>query len=98
MKTNLLFVALLSAVLFVGCSKENPGTWAQDKVADRVSTSLELTGLVLQPRAEGGFSGTGKRVEETITVVVTQKPEESRIEWDAKGDRGFVETGYYELR
>jgi hypothetical protein len=57
-----------------------------------------LSGLNLQPRAEGGFTGTGKREEETITVIVTQNPAESRIDWDAKGDRGFVETGFFELR
>lgn len=93
-----VLVLLFAFLFFVGCNGENPGTWPQDKVSEKISKSLELSGLTLQPRAEGGFTGTGKRDEETITVIVTQNPAESRIDWDAKGDRGFVETGFFELR
>jgi hypothetical protein len=98
MKTKIGFVFSLILLLCLGCSRENPGTWPQEKVSEKISQSLELSGLNLQPRAEGGFTGTGKREEETITVIVTQNPAESRIDWDAKGDRGFVETGFFELR
>jgi len=92
------FAMLLVAACFFGCAKENPGLWGKDKVEAQVKKSLELDEVSLEPRTEGGFSGSGKREKETIQVTVKQDAASSRMEWDAKGDRGFVEQGYYELK
>lgn len=81
----------------VGC-KENPGTWPQDKVSAKISESLELVEVTLTP-ATGGFEGSGKREDgETVTFTITQDPAASKMSWDAKGDRGFIEDGFYELK
>lgn len=90
--------ACMTVLLFVGCA-ENPGTWPRDKVSSQVKESLELETIELEARDDGGgFRGQGMRDGETIRFTVEQDAASRRIEWDAKGDRGFEETGYYELR
>ncbi|MCA9127363.1 MAG: hypothetical protein KDB22_09760 [Planctomycetales bacterium] len=84
-------------LLVVGCA-ENPGKWPKDKVQAKIEEKLELTELTLNPREGGGFEGTGKLGGETVTITITQDPASGRMSWDAKGDRGLVETGFYELK
>jgi hypothetical protein len=93
---GLSLVIAISIACLSGC-KDNPGKWAPDKVTTKVAESLEVTDLTLNSTANG-LEGTGKRSDgETITVVVKQDSAGGTIAWDAKGDRGFVETGSYSL-
>ena len=63
-----------------------------------MAESLELTNVTLSP-TERGLEGSGVRSDgETLTLLVTQHPEQSEIRWDARGDRGFVEEGRFQLR
>lgn len=100
MKTPRLFPAIWSLLFFlvlVGC-RENAGTWGEEKVKAKITEKLELTDATLQP-AEGGFTGSGSREDgETVKFTITQDPETGRMSWDAEGDRGFFEDGYYELK
>jgi hypothetical protein len=90
---------LALAILLAGCAADNPGTWSQDKLEAKVMESLELTEIALVPKPEGGYDGTGKRADgETLTFTLTQDATAHRFSWNAKGDRGFVEEGYYELK
>ncbi|GAB5403365.1 MAG: hypothetical protein Aurels2KO_15960 [Aureliella sp.] len=89
-------LALLCLVL-TGC-RENAGTWGEEKVKDKIIEKLELTDATLEP-AESGFTGSGKREDgETVSFTIEQDPETGRMSWDAQGDRGFFEDGYYELK
>ncbi len=93
---SLLCVSLIG--LFGGCA-DNPGTWPQPKLEAKVKESLELTQIALTAQSEGGYTGTGTRADgETLNVTVAQDADAHRISWEAKGDRGFVEDGYYELK
>lgn len=86
------------AVIFTGCA-DNPGKWPLPKLEAKISENLELTSIELAPRPEGGYQGSGQRADgETVKFTITQDPEAHRIEWQAQGDRGFVEDGYYELK
>ncbi len=88
---------LAIAFCLTGCA-ENPGTWSQDKVSAKISESLELTEVSLTKTGDG-YDGTGKRADgETLKFVITQDAEAHRMSWDAKGDRGFFEDGFYELK
>lgn len=90
---------ILLAVLFglSGC-KENPAKWPNDRIAEKVSESLDTTGLTLTA-TEKGLEGTGKREDgESVDVIVTLHPESSEIRWNAQGDRGFIEEGKFQLR
>lgn len=89
---------VLSFFLFSGCA-DNPGKWGADKVSAKVSESLELSDVTITASDGGGFTGSGTRSDgETVTFTITQDAEAHRMSWDAKGDRGFVEDGYYELK
>lgn len=91
---GLSLVMVIGLVCSSGC-KENPGEWAPDKIATQVASSLEITGLSLTSTATG-LEGSGKRADgETISVVVRRDSANKKISWEAKGDRGFVETGSY---
>ena len=82
----------------IGC-RDNPGKWPQPKVQAKIQENLELVEATLTPSPSGGFQGSGKRADgETVTFTITQDPAASRMQWDAKGDRGFVEDGFYELK
>ena len=90
---------VLVGLLILGGCRDNPGTWGAEKVSTKIAASLELSDVTLSPRPEGGFSGSGKRADgETITFTISQDAEAHRMSWDAKGDRGFVEEGFYELK
>ena len=93
-------LCVLSFLCVGGCNPaENPGTWGVEKVSAKIQESLELTDVELTANPEGGFTGTGSRTDgETVTFTITQDPTASRMSWDAEGDRGFVEDGYYELK
>lgn len=93
MKLLVVGVMLLPCL---GC-KDNPGLWGEEKVKAQIIKSLEMDDLTLTANEGGGFTGTGMRGEETLTIEITQDAEASRLSWDAKGDRGFIEDGYYEL-
>ena len=96
---SLSALLVLGSLLCSGCSQDNPGTWPRDRVSAKVMESLQMTEVTLSPDPAGGFSGTGKRADgETLTLTVTQDAATHRISWDAKGDRGFVEDGYFELK
>jgi hypothetical protein len=87
-----LFVALIS-----GC-RDNPGKWPPEKVSTKIAESLELSDVSLSA-VDGKLQGSGVRSDgETVSVTVTQHPESGEIRWDAKGDRGFVEEGYFQLQ
>lgn len=94
--TKWSLLTVFALVVCIGCA-DNPGSWGEDKVKAQIIKSLEMDDLSLTANEEGGFTGTGKRGEETLTVKISQDPEASRLSWDAQGDRGFVEEGYYEL-
>tara|TARA_R110002095_G_scaffold213050_1_gene203099 strand:+ start:382 stop:684 length:303 start_codon:yes stop_codon:yes gene_type:complete len=95
---NLLRVACLSSVLgLMGCA-ENPGTWGDEKVSAKVKESLNLTDVTLTAQTGGGFTGKGMLGEESITFTIQQDPAAHRMSWEAVGDRGFVEEGYYEVK
>lgn len=94
-----LGLLLLSGLLILGGCRDNPGTWGAEQVTTKIAASLELSDVTLSPRPEGGFAGSGKRADgETITFTISQNAEAHRMSWDAKGDRGFVEEGFYELK
>ena len=83
--------------LLPGCGN-NPGQWGEEQVKAKIIESLEMDDLTLTANDGGGFTGTGKRGEETLTIKIDQDPEASRLSWDAQGDRGFIEEGFYELK
>ena len=92
---SMLVVGLL---VTVGCG-QNPGTWGAEKVTAKIAASLELSGVAVTPRPEGGFVGSGMRADgEKIEFTISQDAEAHRMSWDAKGNRGFVEEGFYELK
>ncbi len=98
--TRSIFMCLLlfSCIGLTGCA-ENPGKWGPEKLQVEISERLELVEAEVQPAEEGGYHGTGKRQDgEVVAFTITQQPEKGRMSWDAKGDRGFVEDGYYELK
>jgi len=91
-------LVIIGGLLTGGC-RDNPGTWGAEKVAAKITSSLELSDVTVKARPEGGFAGSGKRADgETITFTIHQDAEAHRLSWDAKGDRGFVEEGFYELK
>jgi hypothetical protein len=97
-KFKLILLILGLSVGLTGC-QDNPGTWQEPKVKVKVMENLELTEATLTPLLEGGFEGSGKRADgETVTFTITQDADAHRMSWDAKGDRGFVEDGFYELK
>lgn len=88
---------VLICIVLAGC-RENAGTWGEEKVKAKITEKLELTDATLQP-ADGGFTGSGTREDgEAVKFTITQDPETGRMSWDAEGDRGFFEDGYYELK
>lgn len=91
-----LFV--LCCLIATGC-RDNPGKWPAEKVEGQIMRSLELVEIIQSDKNPDGFTINGKRSDgETLTITITQDPENSRMSWDAKGDRGFVEQGYHELK
>lgn len=89
--------SLTLLVVFSGC-RDNPGKWTTERVAEKVSESLELSSLELTTTADG-MEGSGKRSDgETVSVVVELQPQDSKFTWEATGDRGFVESGYFQLK
>lgn len=92
-----LSILLLIVAFCLGCKENNPGKWPADQVAVKVSESLELSELVLNATGNG-LEGSGKRSDgETVSVIVKQDETDRKISWEAKGDRGFVESGSYFL-
>ncbi len=95
------YVSCLCASLFVlcaGCRKDNPGLWQAAQVKAQIAESLEMTNVEVKANTtDGGFEGTGMRGAEKITFKITQDPNAFRMSWEARGDRGFFEDGYYEL-
>jgi hypothetical protein len=90
-------LAFLAFSTLAGCG-DNPGKWPVEKVSQKVAESLELSEVSLSA-TERGLEGSGLRADgETVSLVVTQHPDLGEIRWDAKGDRGFVEEGYFQLR
>jgi hypothetical protein len=87
----------LTLFLITGC-KQNPGNWPVEKVTPVVAESLKLSDLVLT-KTSSGMEGKGKTADgETFTVIVKQDPAQSKISWDAKGDRGSFEEGSFSLQ
>lgn len=82
---------------FVGCG-DNPGAWPVEKVQTEIAQRLELTDVKLTAKEGGGFEGTGMLDGETVTLTITQDPDAGRISWNAVGDRGLTEDGFYELK
>jgi hypothetical protein len=88
---------LLSAVLFVGCASESPGTWKQPKVEAEISQRLKLRSISITPAA-GGYTGTGPAEDgETYKLKITQDAAKGRLEYVAEGDRGSHEDGFISL-
>ena len=98
-KKVLTSAILVGFCLVAGCADNNPGNWSQQQVADKMTERFELTDITINPASSGGFEGSGTRADgETITFQVTMDPDNYRINWDAQGDRGFIETdGFYEI-
>lgn len=96
--SSLVLVGCLLIVSLSGCRKDNPGNWPAERVSAKVSESLQLSEFSLSLTANG-LEGNGKRADgETLTVVVTQHPDTNEIRWTAKGDRGSVEEGSFQLQ
>lgn len=96
---KLAVISLVFGLFCLNGCRENPGKWPQDKVQSKIMESLELVEATLTPNPAGGFQGSGKRDDgETVSFTITQDPAASRMQWDAKGDRGFIEDGFYELK
>lgn len=93
---NVLAV-FIGLTAIAGC-KDNPGKWPLEKVSEKIAQSLELSDISLSS-SEGKLQGTGIRPDgEKVKVIVTQHPESYQIQWDAQGDRGFMEEGYFQLQ
>lgn len=91
-------VVMLVCLLLVGCG-DNPGNWPEERVKAKIQEKLELVEVSISERQEGGFEGSGKRADgETVEFEISQNPDEHQMSWEATGDRGFVEEGFYELR
>lgn len=87
-----------STSVLVGCKKDNPGLWPVEKIEAKLVERFELTEISLTP-TEGGFTGEGKTSEgETLKLEIKQFPDDSKFTWDAQGDRGLFEDGFYELK
>lgn len=92
-----MLIVCLFVVCCVGC-RDNPGKWSPEKVSAKVAESLELSEFSLS-KSDGKLQGSGIRDDgQTVSVTVTQHPESGEIRWDAKGDRGFFEEGYFQLQ
>ncbi len=91
------FGVLLSAVLFLGCASESPGTWKQPKVESEISQRLKLKNITLTP-VTGGYTGTGTAEDgETYKLRITQDAAKGRLDYVAEGDRGSAEDGFISL-
>ena len=94
---------LLLSLVLVGC-QDNPGTWPKEKLAEHVKDSLNRQGLemsevTLTEQEGGGYSGVGKVADgEKLQLTVTQDADAHRLTWEAKGDRGSILDGSYELK
>ena len=91
------WLVLVICFLLAGCA-ENPGTWGEEKIKDKIVESLEMDDLTLTAKTGGGYEGSGKRGEEILTIEITQDPDAHRLSWDVVGDRGFMEQGFFELK
>lgn len=94
---------LLLSLTLTAC-RDNPGNWPKEKLAEHVKDSLikqgiEVTDVTLNAKEGGSYEGTGSVVGgESLKLIVKQDPAASRITWEAKGDRGSVLDGSYELK
>jgi hypothetical protein len=92
-----VLVLFIGLAAIAGC-RDNPGKWPLEKVSAKIAESLELSDISLSS-SEGKLQGTGIRPDgEKVKVIVTQLPESYQIQWDAQGDRGFMEEGYFQLQ
>ncbi|QDV61454.1 hypothetical protein Pan14r_46210 [Crateriforma conspicua] len=91
-------VALILAVCLpsVGCQPaNNPGTWDEAKASEYIKEQLSLESVELTKTSDG-FTGTGTDADgETFELVLTQQPDQNRLEYDATGSRGTMENGFY---
>lgn len=88
----LVFVCLLQP----GCgSSDHPGNWPQSKVESMLTERMQLKSISLAP-GDGGFSGTAVSPDgESWKLKVTQDAGKRRLDYEAEGDRGSTETGYF---
>lgn len=95
---KLMCMLLILTFSMTGCRKENPGTWPAEKIEAQLIERFNLSEVSLEKK-EGGFEGSGTAEDgETYTFDIKQFPSESKYTWDAKGDRGTFEDGFYELK
>ncbi len=89
---------LLLYVAIAGCSKPNPGTYAQPDVEAQVMKSLKLSEIQLTVDPSGGYTGKGKTVDgESYKLKIMQDATLKRLSWKADGDRGTIEEGKFEF-
>ena len=96
-KFPILVVASL-IMLLPGCA-DNPGKWAVDRVEAKMIERFELEEVSLEKSPSGEIVGTGKTGDgETMPFKLTQDPVAHRLSWEAEGDRGTFEDGFFELK
>ncbi len=97
-KSSLIYFGLFSLVLSLapGCNRGgNPGTWDEAKVEQYMMEKMELESVDLSPSGDG-FEGTGTNTYgETYELKITQQASGKRLDYEATGDRGTNETGFY---
>ena len=95
---RVFFCCLLSFAL-VGCKPAaHPGNWDQARVEEHLKKKHQLEEISLQPKPEGGFSGSGKtKVGETYSFKVTQNADQKKLSWDFESDRGDTGSEVYEF-
>ncbi len=87
-----------SLVFAAGCGGaiSHPGVWTEADAEANIKRKMDLTEVDLAPAA-GGFSGTGKNADgESFKIAVQQNATTKRLDYDAKGDRGTNEEGFFE--
>ena len=94
----LLSAILLSAV--AGCGGDNPGEYDAAKVQGGIERTMQTEGITvttldLAPKPAGpGFTGTAIDQDgQSYDIDVIQRPEASRLDFTAKGDRGDIIEG-----
>lgn len=90
-------IALASLITLAGCGSGHPGSWTQEQVEENVRSKLSLVDVQLRP-SEGGYTGTGTNADgETFELTITQDAAAKRLDYEAEGDRGSIESGMFSL-
>lgn len=94
-----MFTGALLLMCVGGCNQPHPGTWTETQVEAKIQQKMSLAEIDLQPAADAGkLTGTGKNADgETFDLTVTQDVDGMRLDYEAEGDRGSIESGTFSL-